>query len=273
MVHDDEYLASGFADVDGRGDTEAYNRCLALIDSLPYYRECKGLSYELLALSAGLSVLEVSCGIGDDAFRMAERVAPGGRVVGIDVSARMIEEALHRTPEKLCAEFLRADARDLPFDDNRFERCRIDRTLQHIRCPEKAIGEMIRVLKPGGLLLAYDNDWNTFSVSGNDTETTGVIETLWAGSFTNKRIGRRLEQYFTAGGLSDVLLYPSVSVITDFELADQIYNLRQSSKRAVESGRLPAAAADRWLSDLQARSESGGFLCSLTAFTVVGRKP
>jgi hypothetical protein len=33
-----EYLARGFADVDGCNDATAYRRCLALLDLLPYFR-------------------------------------------------------------------------------------------------------------------------------------------------------------------------------------------------------------------------------------------
>ena len=49
--------------------------------------------------------------------------------------------------------------------------------------------------------------------------------------------------------------------------------LRQTVKHAVEAGRLIPAVADEWVSGLQALSQSGGFLCTLTAYTVVGRKP
>ena len=82
MTHDDpsaqEYLASGFADVDGRNDEGAYTQCLTLLDGLPYFQAYKHRSYELLDLAHGLSVLEIGCGLGDDCLRMAERVGPDG---------------------------------------------------------------------------------------------------------------------------------------------------------------------------------------------------
>jgi ubiquinone/menaquinone biosynthesis C-methylase UbiE len=66
-----EYLATGFANVDGCDDSTEFKHCLALLDSLPYFHEYKQRSYGLLTLSTGLSVLEIGCGLGDDAFRMA----------------------------------------------------------------------------------------------------------------------------------------------------------------------------------------------------------
>ena len=270
---DTEYLATGFADVDGRDDAAAYKHCLSLLDSLPYFHEYKQRSYERLSLSAGLSVLEVGCGIGDDAFRMASRVGPNGLVVGVDASSRMIEEATSRTPAGMRIAFARADARNLPFTEGSFSRCRIDRTLQHIENPQLAIREMSRVLKPGGLLLAYDNDWGTFSLNGGNEAATKIVETAWEESFTNRWIGRYLKRYFLEAGLKNVEIEPSVSVLTDFELTDRVYNLRQTVKRAVEAGRLLPEIADQWISDLKILSHSGEFLCTLTAFMAVGMRP
>jgi hypothetical protein len=72
-----------------------------------------------------------------------------------------------------------------------------------------AVSEMMRsgwprVLKPCGLLLAYDNDWGTFSVSSRDEESTKIIETLWEDSFTNRWIGRYLKRHFLEAGLQNV---------------------------------------------------------------------
>jgi ubiquinone/menaquinone biosynthesis C-methylase UbiE len=63
--------------VDNAEDSDAYSSCLALIDSLPYFSECKRTSYDLLRLRPGMTVLDAGCGLGDDAFRMAKLVIPG----------------------------------------------------------------------------------------------------------------------------------------------------------------------------------------------------
>lgn len=268
-----EYLATGFTDVDGRADATAYQQCLTLLDALPYFRGYKERSYELLGLHPGLSVLEVGCGLGDDAVRMAARVGPDGQVVGVDASMKLIARAVARLPTDLPVRFVRADARRLPFRPDSFDRCRVDRTLQHIADPGQAIRELVRVIKPGGLMLAYDNDWGTFSVSGQDTAIAQCVAAAWAEAITNRWIGRYLQGYFLEAGLERVVVEPSVSVLKDFALADRVYNLRQTTERLVAAGRLTPADAARWLSDLQVQSRAGGFLCSLTAYTVVGVKP
>ncbi|MDD2707340.1 MAG: methyltransferase domain-containing protein [Verrucomicrobiae bacterium] len=269
----DEYLSRGFADVDQASNRDAYFSCLALLDSLPYYRDCKQRSCELLQLKPGMTVLEAGCGLGDDAFRIAERVLPGGKVVALDSSAAMLEQAKGREPAgRLPVQFQLGDVRAIPFAGHSFARCRIDRVLQHVPHPEKAIAELVRVLAPGGLLLAYDNDWGTFSIASRHKNISRIIEQSWRDSFTNSRIGHDLRSHFISAGLSGVNVYPGTSVIVDFETADRVYNLRETVRRVVIRKVITEAQGRTWIGELIDQSRLGGFSVTLTAHTVVGRK-
>ena len=272
-VRGGEYLSQGFRDVDQTEDLDAYVTCLALLDSLPHFIQYKAKSYELLELSAGLTVLDAGCGLGDDTVRMAQFVRPGGRVVGIDSSARMIEKARSQhSCSRLPVHFEKGDVRDLPFSDCSFGRCRIDRVLQHVTQPEKAVFELCRVLEPGGILLAYDNDWGTFSITSQNPAITGVIENFWSDSFTNSRIGRDLGDLFIAAGLSDVKAYPQLYTITDYEIADRVYNIGETVRRAQEAGLISRTQGSLWLDECAGLSARGRFGAALTAYTVIGRK-
>ena len=89
-------LASGFQSVDRASEFALFSGCLDLIDSLPFFAECKRESYDLLGAAPGRRILEVGCGLGDDAASLAKLVAPGGSVVAIDGSHTMIETARGR---------------------------------------------------------------------------------------------------------------------------------------------------------------------------------
>ncbi len=268
-----EYLATGFKDVDGTQNQDVYFECLTLLDSLPYYQEYKARSYDLLQLRPGLNVLEAGCGLGDDVFRMAGRIMPGGKAVGVDASAAMINKARARKlAAPLPVQFLIGDVRALPFADHSFGRCRIDRVLQHVREPQQAIAELVRVLEPGGLCLAYDNDWATFSIASREMDATRVIEHRWCNSFANSRIGRDLPGYFSAAGLTDIVIHSGTSVITDFETADKVYNLRATVQKAVEEQLISASQGRTWVEEQIERTVNGCFKVSLTACTVVGKK-
>jgi ubiquinone/menaquinone biosynthesis C-methylase UbiE len=269
----DEYLSTGFADVDSAKDMDAYVDCLTLLDSLAYYQEYKIKSYELLQLRQGLMVLDAGCGLGDDACRIAKRVLPGGKVIGLDASVTMIEKArAHELATQLPVQFHVGDVNALPFSDNSFARCRIDRVLQHIPQPQKAISELVRVLEPDGLLLAYDNDWGTFSVTSQNVEITRTIENLWCDSFTNNWIGRHLCDHFISCGLSDIKIYPGTCVINDFQTADKVYNLRKTVQKAIAGGMISVSEGRDWIEELIYRTQMGSFMAALTAYTVIGKK-
>jgi hypothetical protein len=100
-----------------------------------------------------------------------------------------------------------------------------------------------------------------------------MLEDAWCDSFANGWIGRELRGFFSEAGLLNVTIYPSVSLISDFETADKVYNLRQTVQRAITAGEISQAAGDAWLNELQARARCGCFAAALTAYTAVGRKP
>src|SRR6202023_1920244 len=65
-------------------------------------------------------------------------------------------------------EFRQGDAHHLPFPDLTFDACRVDRVLQHLEDPQRAIAEMARVLKIGGRIAAAEPDWDTLVIDVPD---------------------------------------------------------------------------------------------------------
>ena len=269
----DDYLATGFRDVDGAGVGDVYIKCLTLLDSLPFYSQVKQQSYGLMDLGGAACVLDEGCGLGFDAFRMAVAIGPGGHVVGFDASTALMAQA-HKDPRawKLPVSFCAGDLKALPFCASAFDGCRIDRVLQHVPRPETVIAELVRALQPRGILLAYDNDWRTFKVTSDDAALTRRIETHWCHAFANREIGRELPQPLQEAGLTRIESHQHVSVIEDFETADAVYNLRQTADRLAASGEITENEAHAWIAGLEERGRQGCFAAELTAYTVAGRK-
>jgi ubiquinone/menaquinone biosynthesis C-methylase UbiE len=97
---------------------------------------------------AGKKVLEVGCGVGSDLVRFARA---GAQVVGIDLSPKSVFLARSRLQAYNCrGDVLVADAETLPFEDDEFELTYSWGVLHHTPNPERAIGEIYRVTKPGG---------------------------------------------------------------------------------------------------------------------------
>lgn len=68
------------------------------------------------APSTGEVVLDIGCGCGFTSVELARRVAPGGRVLGVDISRPMLERARERVPAGAAIDFIEADATAYAFE-------------------------------------------------------------------------------------------------------------------------------------------------------------
>src|SRR3954471_7265104 len=101
----------------------------------------------------GLRMLDVGCGGG----LLAEEFARlGGRVTGVDPSTQSLEVArAHAREEGLQIDYREAAGEALPFDDGAFPAVYCCDVLEHVDDVGRTIGEIARVLEPGGVFL-YD---------------------------------------------------------------------------------------------------------------------
>jgi MPBQ/MSBQ methyltransferase len=107
-------------------------------------------------LPPGTTVLDVGCGIGGSSRILAE--AYGFAVTGITISPQQVKRAQALTPDGLNAQFKVDDAMALSFPDASFDVVWSIEAGPHM--PDKAVfaRELLRVLKPGGVLVVAD--WN-----------------------------------------------------------------------------------------------------------------
>jgi ubiquinone/menaquinone biosynthesis C-methylase UbiE len=103
------------------------------------------------ALAPGECVLDVASGTGQVALQAAEAVGALGSVLGIDLSARMVDAAQRRAPPNTC--FARMDAQELALPGAHFDVVLCSLGLMYLPDPGQALREMRRVLRPGGRLV------------------------------------------------------------------------------------------------------------------------
>lgn len=114
-------------------------------------RRIQRMALERLRVVPGQVVLDLGCGPGDGAARLA---STGAHAIGLDYSQGMLETA--RKEPTLAGRLSRGDAGRLPFKDASFDKLVCTNSFHHYPDHFKALCEMRRVLKPGGLMVLVD---------------------------------------------------------------------------------------------------------------------
>jgi len=98
---------------------------------------------------AGEVVLDIGCGCGATSIALAQRVAPSGRVLGVDVSSPMLARARQRAPAGLPVEFALADATVYPFEAERADLLCSRFGVMFFADPVRSFANMRRGLRAG----------------------------------------------------------------------------------------------------------------------------
>lgn len=127
--------------------------------SMGVHRVWKRFAVELAGIKAGHQILDLASGTGDLADRFAGLVGPEGRVVMTDINNAMLSNGRNRMLNAGHAgniEYVQVNAETIPFADNSFDCVTIAFGLRNVTDKQRALGEINRVLKPGGRALILE---------------------------------------------------------------------------------------------------------------------
>lgn len=125
--------------------------------SMGLHRAWKAFTVQRAGLRPGMKVLDIAGGTGDLARAFARRVAPGGQVWLTDINPSMLGVGRDRlADEGLLLPVAVCDAEHLPFPDQTFDRVSVAFGLRNMTHKDRALAEMLRVLKPGGRLMVLE---------------------------------------------------------------------------------------------------------------------
>lgn len=122
----------------------------------------------------GQKVLDVACGTGVLARHAYERVQPGGSVTGVDVNPGMLAVAQRFEGD---VEWIQAAAEELPFNDTTFDAVVCQFGMMFFEDRVRALGEMARVLRPGGRLAIAV--WASLDEAPGYAELSRLIEEMF----------------------------------------------------------------------------------------------
>lgn len=113
-----------------------------------------------------MNILDAGCGVGAITLDLAGTVKPR-RIVGIDVDPSQVEAARRSADQRSldATEFAVASAYELPFADDSFDVVYANAVLLYLSEPVRALAEMRRVLRSGGIAAVSDDDISTLVFS------------------------------------------------------------------------------------------------------------
>ena len=218
-------------------------------------------------------VLEAGCGVGAQTKIVAPK-NPNTNFICVDISEESVKQARSSIDELGIqnVEFRQADIYNLPFSDELFDSIIICFVLEHLDNPEKALAELIRVLKKGGKIIAIEGDHGSTFFYPDSLCAHMAIKCqvqLQKQNGGNSNIGRELYPLLKSAGLSDIIVSPRMVYVDSSKphlVEGFIKNTFTAMIEGVEDESVKQGLIDRQtfkkgISDLYRTSEPDGVFC------------
>jgi ubiquinone/menaquinone biosynthesis C-methylase UbiE len=207
-------------------------------------------------------VLDVGCGTGVVTRALAQRVQPGGTVIGLDPRPEFLEIAAEFAAADPATEFRLGDALAIPLEARSFDAVVCVTVLEHMPAPEQAILELVRVTRSGGRVGVLCGDQESFVVNHPDRALTRRIINVHADArFASPWIGRAVPALLEQAGVSQVQVRGLPTLDRDATGYGALA-VRTRAEFAVQAGAISAQERDNWLAQLDA--QPGSFLAGAT---------
>jgi SAM-dependent methyltransferase len=223
---------------------------------------------DLLDPRPGWRIADIGCGPGAFAAALQAR---GAQVTAVDSARAMLDAVDARG---LGCELVEADALALPLATGSHDAACLVQVLEYIGDPVAAVREAARVVRPGGVVLAADTDWDTQGFNVADRELGRRVVQAWADGKTDGWAGRRLRGWLTAAGLLPEERCAVVLDATEWGGDTFIAHNWPYFRRALEqAGRVQAADLERFEAEIDASAANGSFYWSVVRHAWRARVP
>jgi arsenite methyltransferase len=182
-------------------DSEPANRLQRLYVTA-YAQQRRAAAREALALRAGEQVLDIGTGPGFEPYELATVLGPAGRLHAIDTSETMLQLSRQRCVDQPWVEFQAADANRLPFDDATFDAAVVVQVYEYVGEVAAALGELYRVLRPGGRAVVVDTDWRSIVWETSDPARMTRILNTWEEHLVHPSLNRSLPGLLKQAGFA-----------------------------------------------------------------------
>lgn len=170
-----------------------------------------------VGLQGGDSVIDLGCGPRGVIDLLAERVSPGGRVVGVDADPAMVATASEFVAGLRLdgSEVVCADARHTGFPSDSFDLVHARTLLTNVPEPEEVVTEMVRLARPGGWVAGLEPDTEyslCFPPEPAFERVCEIFMQVLSRHGADPCIGRRVADLYRQAGLRDVTVEARATV-------------------------------------------------------------
>jgi ubiquinone/menaquinone biosynthesis C-methylase UbiE len=240
------------------------------------FNEMRDAYFDDLPLASAGAVLDVGCGTGVEVRALLARPGFTGRVVAVDQSPALVETARRLAAAEGLGgrvDFTVGDAHRLELPEETFDVVIAHTLLSHVADPLRALGEMVRVTRPGGTVAVFDGDYASWTWSHPDPALAAAMnDGLLASVVANPRLMREMPRLLREVGLELVgvraRVYAEVGTGRFFPAAAETYG-----PLIARAGSLPAADVERWLTDLRRALDDRTFFAACNYYACVAERP
>ena len=231
---------------------------------------------DAMGIDDARAVIDLGCGTGIAARRIAHRPGFSGHVTGIDLSPFLIAAANRFAGDENAGsriDFRTGDTQSLDLGAGEFDAVVAHTLISHVESPAAVLAEIVRITKPGGSIGIFDGDYASLTFGHPDPDQgKRDDEALIAAIVTNPRVMRQMPVLVHEAGLELVASFPYV--LAEVGKADFWLPAIESFRKLMPTaGAMTAAEASAWGDRLTHASESGLFFGASNYYGYVLRKP
>lgn len=233
------------------------------------------LVLEALAARPGERVADVGCGPGFVVADVREAVGDAGTVVGIDNSPQMLALAAARCAGRPGVEFRPGDAAAVPLEAGSADAAVCVQVLEYVPDVAAALGELFRIVRPGGRVVVWDVDWATVSWFSADPQRMRRVLTAWDEHLAHPSLPLTLGAALRTAGFEDVRMEAHPFAATG-PFAPETYGAGISpliARFAAGRGGVSAEEAHAWEAEQHALGEEGRYACACLQFCFCAIRP
>ena len=228
----------------------------------PRVVEMIGEYLDAMDIDRAKDVLDIGCGTGVVSRAIARRPMFGGRVIGIDLSPYLTHAAARLADAEGLGsriDFRTGDSHMLGIPERSLDAVVAHTLLSHVDNPSAVLGEIFRILKPGGTAAIFDGDFASMTFGSSDPEQGKLDEAVIINAIvTQPRVMRQMPELLLQAGLK---LTKSFSyIVADIGKMDYwIPGIESFRKVLPSSGAMSPEQANQWADAMVERSKRGVF--------------